>query len=144
MAELIAQTAANYFSQMENNATANKELSDATKITTTTNLLSKEKLCGNLTKAVFNDGTPAGILNNLKQSTKTMHLHEADVTLKSFGLLLSSSYDITPSKIDPFRSTLMTLYEKPGNFCRILKNENIDISGSKLNIFVSNMNLLVM
>jgi hypothetical protein len=82
-------------------------------------LLNKQKLCGNSTKVVFNDETPAGILNNLKQFTKTMHLHEADVTLKSFGLLLPSPYDITPSKIDPFRPTLITLYEKPGNFCRI-------------------------
>jgi hypothetical protein len=41
MAELIAQTAANYFSQMENNATANKELSDATTVTTTNNELVK-------------------------------------------------------------------------------------------------------
>jgi hypothetical protein len=30
----------------------------------------------------------------------------------------------------------MTLHENPGGFCRVLKKEKIDVSGSKLNIFV--------
>ncbi|CAF1501432.1 unnamed protein product, partial [Rotaria sordida] len=86
-------------------------------------------------KVVFNDGTAAGVLNNLKGCTRTMHLHEADVTLKSLGLMLPSPIDILPSRVDPFRSTLMTLHEKPGNFLRVLKKEKIDATGSKLNIF---------
>ncbi|CAF4075256.1 unnamed protein product, partial [Rotaria magnacalcarata] len=86
-------------------------------------------------KVVFNDGTAAGVLNNLKGCTRTMNLHEADVTLKSLGLLLPSPIDLTPTRIDSFRSTLMTLHEKPGNFVRVLKKENINITGSKLNIF---------
>jgi hypothetical protein len=147
MAELIAEAAATYFPQMEDNKVVNGESYDAattitTTTTTTTNVLNQEKCCKNFTKMVFNDGTPAGILSNLKQSTRTMHLHEADVTLKSFGLLLPSPCDITPTKIDPFRSTLMTLYEKPGHFRRVLKKEKIDVSGSKLNVFVSSGNNL--
>ena len=136
MAELIAETAANYFAEIDENSKTNEQLSDA-RTATISNLINKENSYKRSSKVVFNDGTPAGILSNLKQSTRTMHLHEADVTLKCFGLLLPSPYDISPTKVDPFRSTLMTLYEKPGNFYRVLKNETIDLSDSKLNIFVS-------
>ncbi|CAF5002298.1 unnamed protein product [Rotaria sp. Silwood1] len=137
LAQLIGETAAVYFQQSEENKEDvireenSSEISGLSVVSTATtkNVLRKS------IKVVFNDGTPAGILNNLKQCARTMHLHEADVTLKSFGLLLPSPFDITPSKVDSFRSTLMTLHEKPGHFCRILKNEEIDISGSKLNIF---------
>ncbi|CAF4852485.1 unnamed protein product [Rotaria socialis] len=86
-------------------------------------------------KVVFNDGTAAGVLSNLMGRTRTMHLHEADVTLKSLGLLLPSPIDMMPYRVDPFRSTLMTLHEKPDNFLRILKKETIYVTGSKLNIF---------
>ncbi|CAF4233459.1 unnamed protein product, partial [Rotaria sordida] len=137
LAQLIGETAAVYFQQSEENKEDEIREENSSKISgssivstaTTKNVLRKS------IKVVFNDGTPAGILNNLKQCARTMHLHEADVTLKSFGLLLPSPFDITPSKVDSFRSTLMTLHEKPSHFCRILKNEEIDISGSKLNIF---------
>lgn len=71
-----------------------------------------------------------------------MHLHEADVTLKAMGLMLLSLLDLTPPWIDSFRSTLLTLYEKPGKFFRVLKKENINVAGSKLNIFVICLNLL--
>jgi hypothetical protein len=91
---------------------------------------------GSVDKVVFNDGTAAGVLSNLKGCTRTMHLHEADVTLKTLGLMLPSPSDMTPCKVDPFRSTLMTLHEKPGRFLRVLKKEKIDVTGSKLNIFV--------
>ena len=93
----------------------------------------------NHAKVVFNDGTAAGVLSNLKDGTKTMLLHEADVTLKSMGLLLPSPADIMPYRVDPFRSTLMTLHEKPGHFMRVLKKESINVTGSKLNIFVSSL-----
>ncbi|CAF4727374.1 unnamed protein product, partial [Rotaria socialis] len=43
--------------------------------------------------------------------------------------------DMMPYRVDPFRSTLMTLHEKPDNFLRILKKETIYVTGSKLNIF---------
>ncbi|CAF3748763.1 unnamed protein product [Rotaria sordida] len=137
LAQLIGETAAVYFQQSEENKEDeireenSSEISGSSVVSTATtkNVLRKS------IKVVFNDGTPAGILNNLKQCARTMHLREADVTLKSFGLLLPSSFDITPSKVDSFRSTLMTLHEKPSHFCRILKNEEIDISGSKLSIF---------
>ncbi len=39
-------------------------------------------------------------------------------------------------KIDPFRSTLVQLYDFPGKFTRQLKNEEIDTTGAKLNIMV--------
>ncbi len=51
-----------------------------------------------------------------------MNVHEADVTLKSLGLMLHSPADITTSRIDPFRSTVMTLHEKPREFLRVFKN----------------------
>ncbi|CAF2669967.1 unnamed protein product [Rotaria sp. Silwood2] len=145
LAQLIGETAAVYFQQSEENKEDeireenSSEISGLSVVSTVTtkNVLRKS------IKVVFNDGTPAGILNNLKQCARTMHLHEADVTLKSFGLLLPSPFDITPPKLDSFRSTLMTLHEKPGHFCRILKNEEIDISGSKLNIFVPSTGDLV-
>ncbi|CAF4807703.1 unnamed protein product, partial [Rotaria socialis] len=80
-------------------------------------------------KVVFNDGTAAGVLSKLMGRTRTMHLHEADVTLKSLGLLLPSPIDMMPYRVDPFRSTLMTLHEKPDNFLRILKKETIYVTG---------------
>jgi hypothetical protein len=149
---LIAETAAIYFpeSKMKQhvNGQASEEIlpdepaSCATTITTTTTntLLNRTNINRIPSKVVFNDGTSAGVLSNLKQCTRTMNLHEADVTLKSLGLMLPSPSDITPSRIDPFRSTLMTLHEKPGNFLRVLKKEKIDVSGSKLNIFVRCLN----
>ena len=88
------------------------------------------------TKITFNHGTAAGVLSNLKDGTKTMLLHEADVTLKTMGVLLPSPADVLPYRLDSFRSTLMTLHEKPGNFMRVLKKETINVAGSKLNIFV--------
>ncbi|CAF3290441.1 unnamed protein product [Rotaria sp. Silwood2] len=104
-------------------------------MTTTSILVNEQNVKRNSDKVVFNDGTAAGVLSNLKGCTRTMHLHEADVTLKSSGFMLPSPIDITPSRVDPFRSTLMTLHEKPGNFLRVLKKERIDVTGSKLNIF---------
>ncbi|CAF3966112.1 unnamed protein product [Rotaria magnacalcarata] len=104
-------------------------------ITTASNLVNYHKVKGTPDKVVFNDGTAAGVLSHLKGCTRTMHLHEADVTLKSLGLVLPSPIDITPTRVDPFRSTLMTLHEKPSSFTRILKNERIRVAGSTLNIF---------
>ncbi|CAF1173603.1 unnamed protein product [Rotaria sordida] len=118
LAQLIGETAAVYFQQSEENKEDeireenSSEISGSSVVSTATtkNVLRKS------IKVVFNDGTPAGILNNLKQCARTVHLHEADVTLKSFGLLLPSPFDITPSKVDSFRSTLMTLHEKSNIF----------------------------
>ncbi|CAF3396062.1 unnamed protein product [Rotaria socialis] len=104
-------------------------------ITTASNLVNHHKVKGTPDKVVFNDGPAAGVLSHLKGCTRTMHLHEADVTLKSLGLALPSPIDITPTRVDPFRSTLMALHEKPSSFTRILKNERIQVAGSKLNIF---------
>ncbi|CAF1484050.1 unnamed protein product, partial [Rotaria sordida] len=64
-----------------------------------------------------------------------MYLHEADITLISLGLMLLAPIDITPSRVDPFRSTLMTSHEKSGHFLQVLKKERIDVAGSKPNIF---------
>src|SRR5579871_276583 len=106
LAQLIGETAAVYFQQLEENKeedevreenSSEKPGSSVVSTTTTKNVLRKP------IKVVFNDGTPAGILNNLKHCARTMHLHEADVTLKSFGLLLPSPSDITPSKVDSFQ-----------------------------------------
>jgi hypothetical protein len=140
----MAETAAIYCPEFEIKPKVNGQASEgvlpdesqssSTTTTTTTNIHRPP------TKVVFNDGTSAGVLSNLKQCTRAMHLHEADVTLKSLGLMLPSPSDMAPSRIDPFRSTLMTLYEKPGHFLRVLKKEKIDVSGSKLNIFVRCLN----
>ena len=106
-------------------------------VTTTQNALPYPSgIRGTSDKVVFNDGTAAGVLNNIRGCTRTMHLHEADVTLKSLGLMLPSPADITPTRVDGFRPTLMTLHEKPDNFLRVLKHEKIHVSDSKLNIFV--------
>jgi len=146
---LIAETAAIYFPEFKMKQHVNGQASEeilpdesascATTITTNT-LLNRTNINRIPSKVVFNDGTPAGVLSNLKQCTRIMNLHEADVTLKSLDLMLPSPSDITPSRIDPFRSTLMTPQEKPGNFLRVLKKEKIDVSGSKLNIFVRSLN----
>jgi hypothetical protein len=120
-------------------------MTTTTTTTTTTNVVLDRTYIARIPrKVVFNDGTAAGLLSNLKGCTRSMNLHESDVTLKSLGLMLPSPADITPSRIDPFRSTLMTLHEKPGKFLRVLKNEQIDISGSKLNIFVCSLNFFDM
>ncbi|CAF4685104.1 unnamed protein product [Rotaria sp. Silwood1] len=108
LAALIGETAAIYFHQFEDNKEVDESSeentseqsgsSTAARTTSTKNLLNSKNLRRNPTRVAFNDGTPAGILNNLKQCARTMHLHEADVSLKSFGLLLPSPSDITPTK----------------------------------------------
>ena len=50
--------------------------------------------------------------------------------------MLPSPSDMTPYKVDPFRSALMKLNEKPGRLLRVLKKEKIGVVGLKLNIFV--------
>jgi hypothetical protein len=119
----MAEIAAIYFPEFETKQNSNGQTSEGilpdesrSCSTTTTSNIHRTP-----TKVVFNDGTSAGILNNLKQCTRAIHLHEADVTLKSLGLMLPSPSDIVPSRIDPFGSTLMTLHEKPGHFLRVLK-----------------------
>lgn len=145
LAEVIAETAGKIHSatdhHQQSESTANKQalngvVSPRAPEEPTTGA---QNTHSNHAKVVFNDGTAAGVLGNLKDGTKTMLLHEADVTLKSMGLLLPSPADILPYRVDPFRSTLMTLHEKPGHFMRVLKKESINISGSKLNIFVSSL-----
>ena len=152
LAELIAETAAKYFPEFDDKQQSNGQTNEmilpdecgsymTTTAPTTTSMPVNRKYTQHLPgKIVFNDGTAAGVLNNLKGCTRTMHLHEADVTLKSLGLMLPSPADLTPSRVDPFRSTLMTLHEKPGSFLRVLKKETINVSGSKLNIFVCSLN----
>ena len=142
----MVESGAEFFREFETKSHGNEETnegglldtSESYSITTApTSTLPKAPNAHRLSsKVVFNDGTLAGVLNSLKQCTRAMHLHEADVTLKSMGLMLPSPLDITPPRIDSFRSTLMTLYENPGRFFRVLKKENIDVTGSKLNIFV--------
>ena len=89
-------------------------------------------------RVIFNDGTGAGILNQLDSCTRALCLHEADTTMGSWNVMQSGPLDRTSSRLDSFRSTLMTLYEDPGNFTRLLKNELINTAGSKLILLVSN------
>lgn len=88
-------------------------------------------------RVIFNDGTGAGILSQLDSCTRALCLHEADTTMSSWNVLQSGPLDRTSSRIDAFRSTLMTLYENPGDFTRLLKNELINTEGSKLILLVS-------
>ncbi|CAF3629122.1 unnamed protein product [Rotaria sp. Silwood1] len=88
LAALIGETAAIYFHQFEDNKEVDESSeentseqsgsSTAARTTSTKNLLNSKNLRRNPTRVAFNDGTPAGILNNLKQCARTMHLHEAD------------------------------------------------------------------
>jgi hypothetical protein len=96
-----------------------------------------EELTLLIPREIFNDGTGAGILNQLDSCTRALLLHEADTTMGSWNVLQSSPLDRSPGRIDPFRSTLMTLYEDPGGFTRLLKNEQINTEGSKLILLVS-------
>lgn len=89
-------------------------------------------------RVIFNDGTGAGILNQLDSCTRALCLYEADTTMGSGNVFQSGPFDRTPSRLDSFRSTLMTLYEEPGNFSRLLKNELIHTERSKLVLLVSN------
>ena len=143
LAETMVEAAALYFPESTIRGASKEQANEGTltnechSSTTTVNIpvnQSSVKIIHD--KVVFNDGTAAGVLSSLMDRTRTMHLHEADVTLKSLGLVLPSPLDTTPSRIDPFRSTLMTLHEKPDNFLRVLKKERIHITGSKCNIFV--------
>ena len=88
-------------------------------------------------RVIFNDGTGAGILNQLDSCTRALCLHEADTTMGSWNVIQSGPLDRAPSRLDSFRSTLMTLYEDPGNFTRLLKNELIHTEGAKLVLLVS-------
>jgi hypothetical protein len=92
-------------------------------------------------RVIFNDGTGAGILNQLDSCTRGLLLHEADTTMGSWNVLQSGPLDRSPGRIDPFRSTLMTLYEDPGSFTRLLKTEQINTEGSKLILLVSTQSL---
>ncbi|CAK9189220.1 unnamed protein product [Sphagnum troendelagicum] len=84
---------------------------------------------------IYNDGTAAGILDALKGCTRTLCFHEADVSMKSLNILMPSPLDRgCNNKVDNFRSTLMTVFDKPANFNRCLKKERIRSVGSKLNI----------
>ena len=77
----------------------------------------------------------------LEFSTNSIHalvLHEDDTTIDSWNVVQSGPLDRTSTRVDRFRSTLMTLYENPGDFTRLLKNEEINTEGSKLIILVSN------
>lgn len=87
---------------------------------------------------MYHDGSAAGILNKLKRCTKTLSFHEVDVSLlKNLNVFMPSPHDRSGGgKIDPFRSTLMQLFDNPGNFTRQLKTEELDTIGSKLNIMV--------
>ncbi len=130
----MAETAAQYFVEFDikqklnrqSNGQSNELISsNESKLcmtaTTTTVLMDRTYVERIPRKVVFNDGTAAGVLSNLKGCTRPMNLHEVDVTLKSLGLMLHSPADITPSRIDPFRSTLMTLHGKPEHVLRALK-----------------------
>ena len=86
---------------------------------------------------VFNDGTGAGILSQLDFCTRALCLHEADTTMSSWNVIQSGPLDRTVTRIDQFRATLMTLYEDPSGFTRLLKNELIYTQGSKLILLVS-------
>ena len=57
--------------------------------------------------------------------------------MSSWNVVQSGPLDRTVTRIDPFRSTLMTLYEDPGSFTRLLKNELISTEGAKLILLVS-------
>ena len=89
-------------------------------------------------KVVYHDGSAAGILDKLKRCTRTLSFHEIDVSLlKHLNVFMPSPFDrCGGGKIDPFRSTLMQLYDSPSNYTRQLKAEEIDTNGSKLNIMV--------
>ncbi|CAF1429950.1 unnamed protein product [Adineta ricciae] len=77
-------------------------------------------------RVIFNDGTGAGILSQLDSCTRALCLHEADTTMNSWNVMQSGPLDRVTTRIDAFRSTLMTLYEDPGSFTRLLKNELIN------------------
>lgn len=57
--------------------------------------------------------------------------------MNSWNVMQNGPLDRSVTRIDPFRSTLMTLYEDPGSFTRLLKNELINTEGSKLILLVS-------
>jgi hypothetical protein len=93
-------------------------------------------------KMIFNDGTRAGILHQLDSCTRALCLHEADTTMGSWNVMQSGPLDRTSGRIDPFRSTIMTLYDDPGSFTLLLKNEQINTEGSKLVLLVSDVHLI--
>jgi hypothetical protein len=146
LTELMVETSAQYFSECEHQKQPNQDSTNAILGNVQTGCINTVDPTTSHThgqsipeKVVFNDGTAAGVLANLIGCTRTTILHEADVSLKCSGLMLPSPSDITPTRVDPFRSTLMTLHEKPGQFMRILKKEKIAVNGSKLNIFVCSL-----
>lgn len=57
--------------------------------------------------------------------------------MNSWNVMQKGPLDRSVTRVDPFRSTLMTLYEDPGSFTRLLKNELINTEGSKLILLVS-------
>ena len=105
-------------------------------ITTTSDKRTKPVL--SVPRVIFNDGNGTGILHQLDSCTRALVLHDADTTIGSWNVVQSGPLDRTSIRVDCFRSTLMTLYENPGDFTRFLKNKEINTNGSKLIILVSN------
>lgn len=81
----------------------------------------------------FDEHTPAGLLNSLQGCTRLLVTDEADVVFKKMNYTLPSpgSRDIATNDC---RSQLLTLYDRPHNFTRRLKNETIQVFNAKLNI----------
>ncbi|CAF4002155.1 unnamed protein product [Adineta steineri] len=61
---------------------AEEILLDEAELLTTTRKQVTTTNTNTILKIIFNNGTSAGILGNLKKCTRAMHLHEVDVTLK--------------------------------------------------------------
>jgi hypothetical protein len=142
VAEQGMKAAAAFFSsEFEEDATGDKTDHEQKATTDTANdkfKLSNLIMTHKIPRIVYHDGSAAGILNKLKKCTRTLITHEADVSLlKNLNVFLPSPFErALGGKVDPFRSTLMQLYDDPGNFTRQLKNEEINTTGAKLNIMV--------
>lgn len=70
---------------------------------------------------IVNDGTGAGILSQLESCPLSLCKHKADKTMSNWNVMQNGPWDRTMTRIDAFRSTLMTLYDDSSSFTCLWK-----------------------
>ncbi|CAF3600979.1 unnamed protein product [Rotaria socialis] len=73
----------------------------------------------------FDENTPAGLLSSLRGCTRFLITDEADVVLKKMAYTLPPPGIRDWSVTNDCRSQLLTLFDRPNNFVRRLKHENV-------------------
>lgn len=93
---------------------------------------------GEFVNVVTDEATPAGILSCLRGCTKLLAPDEGDEVFRDMGLVQSYNQGARfQTSMSNARSRLTSLYDRPQEFVRVLKDQQITIeTNAKLNILV--------